>query len=287
VNALARNIPFLVMTLLAIDGLHFVFARALREHMHPVASAVWVMGIGTLEVALYAASQGKLKFDAFRKHPVFFIVIGLLIAISTSINYTAVTFIDPGTAALLSQMSILFGVGLGVLWLRDKLTRQQVLGIAVAIVGVVIITFQPGDFLRLGALMVIVSSLFYALHAAIVKRYGSKIEFAEFFFWRLAVTTGFLLLSAGVQGQLTVPPSAVAWGWVLVAGTVDVFISRTLYYLALRRLSVSLHSIIFTLSPVVTIVWALALFGTQPTVRDLIGGVAVLIGVAVVTYRRL
>ena len=50
------------------------------------------------------------------------------------------------------------------------------------------------------------------------------------------------------------PPSI--WLLIVVAGTVDIVISRTLYYVALRRLPMSLHAIILTLSPVVTLLWA-------------------------------
>ena len=254
--------------------------------MHPVASVMWVLAMGALEVGIFAARRGKVRFEVFRKHAVFFLAIGALVGVSTTINYTAVSFIEPGVAALLSQMSILFGVSLGVFWLRDHLTRQQAFGAGIAILGVIVITFQPGNFLRLGALMVIASSFLYAYHAAIVKRYGSGMDILEFFVWRLAATTGILILLAAVQNQLAFPPNAAAWTIVIIAGTVDVVISRALYYLALRRLSVSLHALIFTLSPVVAILWSLALFGSQPAFRDGIGGVVVLVGVAIVTYRK-
>jgi drug/metabolite transporter (DMT)-like permease len=286
VKTLSQNVPFLIITLLAVDGLHFVFARALHDQMHPVSSVVWVLGIATLQVAGFAAWQRRLGFDVIRRHLIFFLALGAIVATSTTINYVAVEFIDPGTASLLAQSSILFGLGLGVWWLRERLTRVQLAGAALAVLGVVVITFHPGDILRAGALLVVVSSALYALHAAIVKRYGSGIDFLEFFVWRLAVTTGFLMVSAAVQGRLAAPASAAAWAWVIAAGTVDVVISRTLYYLSLRRLPVSIHSLILTLSPVVAILWSLALFGQWPTLRDLIGGAAVLAGVAIVTYRR-
>ena len=285
-NLLTQNTTILILALLAVDGLHFVFARALREYMHPVASVVWVLGIGALEVGVFAARVGKIRWVTFRKHAIFFLVIGTLVGVSTTINYTAVKFIEPGVASLLSEMSILFGVMLGVFWLRDRLSRKQAIGATIAITGVILITFQPGDFLRLGALMVIGGSFLYAWHAAIVKRYSGGIDFLEFFVWRLVATTGVLILSASVQGQLMFPPNGTAWILVFIAGTVDVVISRTLYYLSLRRLTVSIHALIFTLSPVVAILWSLALFGSQPRVQELLGGAIVLIGVGIVTYRR-
>ncbi len=220
-----------------------------------------------------------------RRNLIFFLIIGFLVAASTNINYEAVAFIDPGTASLLSQTSIIFGLALGLLWLRDKLTKKQLLGALIAILGVLIITFQPGDYLRLGSLMVLMSSFLYALHTAISKRFGSNINFVDFFFFRLLCTTLFLFLFSLGRQQLALP------GWkavvlLILVGTVDVVISRTLFYVTLRRMDMSVHAIILTLSPVATVLWSLLLFSTFPTWGQMIGGAAVLLGVLIVTLNQ-
>jgi drug/metabolite transporter (DMT)-like permease len=167
----------LVIGLLMVDGLHFVFARLLSSYLPPVTSAFWVLGVGALEIAIYAAYRGQLNLATFRRHWAFFLAIGIFVGTSTAMTYTAVTYIDPGTASLLVETTTLFGLALGVVWLGERLTRHQAVGAAVCVVGVVIITFQPGDYLRFGAFLVLGSSLLYALHAAVVKRYGARINF--------------------------------------------------------------------------------------------------------------
>lgn len=275
----------LVLALLTVDGLHFVFARALHDALPPLTSVFFVLAVATTQVAAFALTKGRLRLGTFTPHAPFFLAIGALIALSTTINYVAIGFIDPGTAALLSQMSVLFGLGFGLLWLRERLNRAQLLGAAICIVGVAIITFQPGDYFRLGSLLVVGSAFLYALHAAIVKRYGTGLDFVEFFTWRLISTTGFLLIAAGAQGALTWP-AANAWPLLIAAGTVDVVISRSLYYLSLRRLKISVLALVLTLTPVVTIVWSFILFSMQPTAQQLIGGAAVLCGMLIVTTQR-
>lgn len=277
--------PLLVAALLAVDGLHFVFARALSGHLPPATSAMFVTGIASAIIAVFAARRAQLRWQTFRRHAGFFLTIGALTATSTIGGYTAVSFIDPGTAALLQQMGVLFGVVIGIIWLGERMTRMQIAGAAVCLGGVAIITFQPGDYLRTGALIVIGSSFLYALHAAIAKRYGSGIDFVEFFLWRLTTMTGFLFVASLAQGLLRTPSNQ---GWFLLAltGTVDVVISRSLYYLTLRRLQVSIFSLVLTLSPVMAILWSLFLFGVQPSARELLGGAAVLAGVTIVTLSR-
>jgi drug/metabolite transporter (DMT)-like permease len=274
----------LVLALLAVDGLHFVFARALHDVLPPLTSVLFVIGIAALEVAAYAVITRRFHLRTFVSRAPFFLAIGALIALSTSINYITVGYIDPGTASLLSQMSVLWGLAFGLIWLREHLTRRQLFGAAVCVIGVAIITFQPGDYFRLGSLMVVGSTFAYALHAALVKRHGGEMDFVEFFLWRLMSTAGFMLLLAGGQGAL-MWPAAEIWPLLLLTGTVDVVVSRSLYYQAMRQLKLSLLTLVLTLTPVVTILWSAILFGVHPTPQQVVGGVAVLAGVLIVTSR--
>ena len=246
---------------------------------------MYVLGFATIEVGLFGLLSQRIKARTLRHNLVFFASIGLLVATSTNINYEAVAFIDPGTASLLSQTSIIFGLLLGLFWLHDKLTNKQLAGAIIAIAGVLIITFQPGDYLRLGSIMVLVSAFLYALHAAITKRYGEDIDFVDFFFFRLFFTTSFLFIFAFSRQQLILP-SWKALLLLIMVGTVDVVISRTLYYVTLRRMDLSVHAIILTLSPVAAIFWSLLLFSTFPSWGQLFGGLAVILGVLVVTLNQ-
>jgi drug/metabolite transporter (DMT)-like permease len=275
----------LVTALLIVDSLHFAFARLLLPYISPGVSAMYVLAIGTVEVALFSLTRKRLRFSTLGKRLWFFLAIGFLVAASTNINYEAVAFIDPGTASLLHQTAILFGLVFGLFWLREKLTRAQLCGALMAVTGVFVIAFQPGNYLRIGSLLVLSSTFMYALHAAIVKRHGGQIEFLDFFFSRLLCTTGFLFLFA-LGRRALVWPSATAWLLLALVGTVDVVVSRTLYYVALRRLKMSIHTILLTFSPVATVLWSLLLFDTMPTPQQLLGGTAVILGVLIVTINR-
>jgi drug/metabolite transporter (DMT)-like permease len=272
-----------VPLLLVADSLYFVFARLLLPHFPPAAGAFYMMAAGALVV--FVALRGRIGLGVLARHPWFFLSIGLLVGVNTNMGFVAVKYVDPGTASLLSRTSILFTLALGILWLRERLTRVEVFGTALALVGVVVISFQPGDYLRMGALIVIASTLLYALHSAVVKRYGGDIPFGEFLFYRVAAVAAVLLVLAAAQGAL-VWPSPVGWGLLLLAGTVNVVISRGLYYLVLRRMDMSVLTIILTLTPVVTWLWSMALFGGRPTVAEMGGGVATLAGVLIVTASR-
>jgi drug/metabolite transporter (DMT)-like permease len=281
----ADNAPLLLTLLLLLDSLHFIFGRLLLPYLPPATSSFFMFGVATVELVVFMATWNQIRLDILRRHVWFFLGIGLLVGGSTFLTFLSVAYIDPGTASLLGKSAIVFGISFGLLWLKERLTRLEVGGAVVAIAGMVIITFQPGDYLRLGSVIVLLSALLYAFHAALVKRYEAAMSVADFFLYRVAFTTGFLFLLTLGRGELSWP-GGEAWLILLLAGTVNIVLSRGLYYVALRRLNLSFHSIILTLSPVAAVLWTLLLFGVVPTGQQLLGGAAVIAGVFMVTLGR-
>jgi len=272
-----------VAGLLLVDSLYYIFARLLLPLLPPAAGAMYMMVLGAVLIALLM--RGRLDWGVLWRHRWLFLAVGLLVGVNTNMGFVAVKYVDPGTASLLSRTSILFGVGLGVAWLGERLGRLEIVGAAIAVAGVLVISFQPGDYLRWGSLIVVSSTALYALHSALVKRFAGEIPFGEFMFFRVASVATVLVALAFAQGAI-VWPTPIAWGWLLVAAVVNVVLSRGVYYLALRRLDMSFLTIILTLTPVVTWLWSIAVFGGRPTGIEIAGGVATLAGVLLVTASR-
>jgi drug/metabolite transporter (DMT)-like permease len=249
--------------------------------INPRVSALYVMVVATLAVGVYAAAIRQINFGVLRKHLGFFLLIGLLIAGSTNLSYIAVSYVDPGAATLLTQLSTPLSILIGVVWLKERFTRWQFVGAALATAGVCIVALQPSDFFRVGSLLIMCAVPLYAFHTALVKRNGD-LDFANFYFFRLLFTTLALFLFSAVQGALEWP-APMAWPLLFATGAIDVAGSRALYYLALRRLKLGAHALILTISPVITTLWSFGLFGIVPTAQQIVGGVVVMLGVWLAT----
>jgi len=280
-----RATALLVVALVLIDSLYFVFARLLLPRIAPAVSAFYVLAIGAVEVTALGLIQKRLRLKVLWENWPLFLGIGLLISLSMSINYRAVAFIDPGAASLLSKTSILFGLIFSLVWLREPLAPVQGLGALLAFGGVLAITFQPGDYLRLGSLLILASAFMYALHAALVKQYGEHIDLLNFFAFRLLATSTFLLVFLLISGDWAWP-TRDTWPLLLLVGTLDIAISRLLYYAVLRRVTMGLHTIMLTLSPALAVGWSWLIFEIAPSWQEILGGAAVMVGVAIVTRNR-
>ena len=288
-SRLLNNMPAVMLVLLLVDSLHFVFARLLLPYLPPTTSSFYYMTIATVEIAIFAAVRRQINWRIFRDYAKFFLTIGFLIASATAMSFAAVTYIDPGTASMIARVNTLFALGFGILWLKEKLAYWEKFGALIAVVGVFIIGFQPGGAsgqVWLGALLVLGASFSYALHAAIVKRQGGDIDFTNFFLFRMMTSILFLLIFAVARGEMVWPTGWQVWLILLLTATVNVTISRSLYYMALRRFDLSILTILLTLSPVITILWSLALFGEAPSLQGLLGGTAVIVGVILVTMSK-
>ena len=271
--------------LLIIDSLHFIFARLLHPLSPPIVSVFFVLLIATIEVGIFGALRRELNFSDIKRKWWLFATIGVLIAGSTVINYQAVEFIDPGIASLLAQTGAVWAVLFGLIWLRDDLNRSQGIGGVLALTGVFIVNYKAGDYVQLGSLLVVLSAAMYALHSALTKKFSEDIGLTTFFFARLVTSTAAIFLFSTFSGSLSWP-STDAWPYILLAGTVDVAVSRFLYYYALRKARLTVLTIILTLSPVVAILWSVFLFDSRLSSQQVIGGVIVLTGVLIVGLRR-
>ena len=158
----------LFAVLLLVESLHYVFARLLLPYLPPMASSMYVLAVGTIQIGVFAAVRRKLDWRPAVRRFWFFAAIGFCIAASTALNYVAVLYVDVGTASMLGKTGVIISLLLSVLWLRERLSRQQAWGAALAVIGATIISFHPGDIMQFGSLLILTSTFLYALHLSLI-----------------------------------------------------------------------------------------------------------------------
>ena len=151
-------------------GFGFVIAKPAFESFPPIL----LMGIRFSFAALlliwwFPIPKGYLKKIFFAS----------LIAntLQYSITYTGLNYIDASAAVLLVQTEVPFGVIFAYFMLREKPTIRALIGIAVAFVGVYILTGSPNlDGKFFGITLTIIGSAIWALGQVIVKPLSKEIN---------------------------------------------------------------------------------------------------------------
>ncbi len=191
--------------------------------------------------------------------------------------------VPTGLVALISDLLPLAIAGLSQPMLGERLTRRQWLGTAIAVFGVLIVSF---DSLSFGAAPVwaygltVGSMLVFAVASILHKRRRVR-HMPVHQSLCIHTLTGAVLfgLCALWQGNIMPPMTtafAVGMVWLVLFAT---FLAYAVYYTSLRLFPVAKVSAAIYLSPPVTMLWAWALFSEPLTAAMFIGLAVTLVGV--------
>ena len=266
-------------------GFGFVIAKPAMEYLPPFL----LMGLRFTFVALllvwwFPIPRGYLKKIFFAS----------LIAntIQYSITYTGLDLIDASAAVLLVQTEVPFGVLFAYFMLKEKPTVKALIGIAIAFVGVYILTGSPNlDGKVLGVSLTIIGSGVWALGQVLVKPLSKEINPLALVAW-LGLFSGPILigLSAIFDGNTInyfKNASFESWMIAIYLGFIMQPITYGCFYYVLKR------NPLYKVLPIVTmgipptgLLAAIFLLGEEPTKELFIGGVVIIIGVILIVFTK-
>ena len=266
-------------------GFGFVIAKPAMEYLPPFL----LMGLRFTFVALLLVWWFPIPRGFLKK--IFF---ASLIANTTqySITYTGLSFIDASAAVLLVQTEVPFGVVFAYFMLKEKPTIRSLVGIAIAFIGVFILTGSPNlDGKFIGVSLVILGSGIWALGQVLVKPLSKKINPLALVAW-LGLFSGPILitLSAIFDGNpinyFKTTPFEI-WMIAIYLGFFMQPITYGCFYYVLK------NNPLYKVLPIVTmgipptgLLAAIFLLGEQPTKELFIGGAVIIVGVMLIVFTK-
>jgi drug/metabolite transporter (DMT)-like permease len=184
------------------------------------------------------------------------------------------------TAVYSTQPFIL--VGLGVLFLAERLTATKLMWLGLAFAGVVLIVqakpdvgYVGTDYLT-GILMAFGAAFFYALTALFTKKLtGTPPHLIAL----IQVCIGIVMLLPFADLS-ELPTDAGTWGTLAVLGVVYTGLMFTLQYGAIQKLPTHLTGSIYFVYPLVAIIVDVLAFGHRLQLAEVAGAAAILIAAA-------
>jgi drug/metabolite transporter (DMT)-like permease len=276
-----RSIVLLLLTM-TVWGSTFVVTKELIELWPPFTLAFVRVAIGTLVLLPLALSrhrrEGRLPWTTI-------LFMGL---IGVALYYMAFNFAMLYTSAsqgALVQSSIPAITALvAVVWLRERASSLRWLGIALSVVGVMIVfsgdSIGGSSSALLGNVLMFASVVCWGFYTSLAKRVAGY----DAIVITVCVTGAgsLMLLPLSVYEIATVglqPLSVMGWVGVLYLGGIASGLAYLLYNASLRYLDASEVGVYTNLIPVVGVLAGVIVLGEPLSPRAIIGGVVVMLGV--------
>ena len=268
--------------LAALWGASFLFTRMAVPSFGAFALAELRVAIAALMLLPLLALRGGLA--ELRARTARFALLG---AVNTAIPFAlfawAVLSITAGMASILNATAPLFGALVAWVWLRDRLTALQWLGLAIGFAGVLWLTGAragfDGDSSRWAVLAGLGATFSYGVSASVAKRYFSKVR-------PLAVAAGsqvaaaLLLLPFALASWPEVAPPARAWGAAIALGVLCTGLAYLLYFRLIARVGPATAMTVTFMIPAFAMLWGRLFLGEDVTSTMLLGCAVILGGTA-------
>ncbi len=194
---------------------------------------------------------------------------------------------DVASVAIATQLYVPFSAVLAVVFLKETLGWQRLLGISLAFAGVLVIGFDPIVFAHLDALALITAASMAMAVATILMRQTRGVGVINLQGWIALIATPCLLVLSLLfeHGQWAAIKSA---SWLNFSAPAYSAVGASLtghgivYYL-LGRYPVSVTAPVMLLTPLLAIVFGVTLWGDVLTWKLMLGGLLTIAGVGVIT----
>ena len=266
-------------------GFGFVIAKPAMEYFPPMLlMGLRFMFAASILVWWFPIPKGYLKK----------IFIASLIAntLQYTVTYTGLSLIDASAAVLLVQMEVPFGVIFAYFMLKEKPTLRSIVGIAIAFIGVYILTGTPNlDGKFIGTALVVIGSGIWAFGQVLVKPLSKELNPLALVAW-LALFSGPILisLSAIFDGNtINYFKSANLNTWIIAIylGFIMQPITYGCFYYVLKNNPLYKVLPIVTMGiPLTGLLAAIFLLGEDPTKELFIGGAIIIVGVILIVFNK-
>ncbi|TCU37052.1 DMT family transporter [Rhizobium azibense] len=261
-----------------------IFVRL--SEVGPMATAFWRVALALIPIFVFSLIKRNDAGPKPEKLADYALLIlpGAVLAMDLALWHLSITMTSVANATLLANLAPVFVTVIGFLFFRAVVTRLFVLGLALALAGVVILKGGPSAFGNgdlLGDGVAIVAALFYAGYILAIGRLRSRFDTIRIMLWSTASAAVFVFpLAFAFEDQIW---PATAYGWAMVFGLA--FVShaggQVAITYALAYLPAAFSSLTLLLQPVVAAIFAWVLLNETIGPMQAIGAAVVLAGIMI------
>ena len=228
------------------------------------------------EDAIHGPRPARVRADA--------LLAGVFFAVDLILFHHSIALLGAGLATVMSNLQVVIVLAAAWLIWGERPSRQQLVGVPLALVGVVLISGvlggdAYGDDPVLGTMLGLGVAAAYAAYLLLIRR-GRDPRRAAGPITDATLTCAATAFVAGlVTGELALLPSWPAHAWLIVMALVAQLFAGLALAVALPRLPAVTTSLILLVQPVLAVLLAIAFLDESPSTPQLVGVGLVLVGV--------
>lgn len=290
-QTLARVLTFLTIGVLAASMSSILIRFAQNDGLPSIFIAAGRLTVAALLLTPAALSRYRADLTRLSKRDLLMAgASGFMLAIHfatwiSSLEYTSVL------------ISVVF-VTTGPLWvalleftfLRVRIRQIVIAGLVIAVSGGILIgvtgsgASTAGQQPVLGGALALCGAMAFAVYLVIGRRLRAKLNLVPYIWLVYSFTAAFLVaLVIATATPITGYPAS-GYFWVLMLALLPQLVGHTSFNYALRYLSATFVSIASQLEPIGSAIVAFIVFQEIPTEWQLLGSIAILIGVGLASY---
>lgn len=209
---------------------------------------------------------------------------------SFSLLFVGLQTTSPSAAAIILQLGVPFTMLLSVIVLGERIHWRRGLGIALTLIGVLIVTWRPGGVSLSTGLWFVAASAFAGAAGAVLMKQVEGVKPFQFQAW-VGLISGLVLALSSVLIEEGQWGAASAIGWPLVAAVLFTALivsigAHSIYYFLIDRYEANLLAPLTLMTPLGTIGLGVLITKDHFDLRMGIGGGLAMLGVLIVALRR-
>ncbi len=280
----------LLVLLSLLWGAAFILTEVALRDLPPFTVVLGRIGLAALALNLFLLARGRrLPFEP-RLWAAFFVMGALNNVLPFSLIVSGQVTIDGGLAAVLNATTPLFSLLIGHFVTRDeRLNWHRSLGIALGILGVVILTGPQAlrglGAVAIGQVLVLGAALSYACAAVFGRRFAGRPPVVVAGGQLTASTLLILPLALFLDRPWTLAPGTATWAALFALAVFGTAAAYVIYFRVLASAGATNLMLVTLMIPVSALALGMALLGERPAVGDWAGAACILGGLLVIDGR--
>ncbi len=272
-----------ILGALIIWSSSFVAIKIAYETFPPITLAVVRFVVATLILGvLTLLPKNRVRLE--KKDILTVAVCGLTgIMLYAVLQNIAMQWTSASSATLIIASYPIITLLLETVIYKTKLSAVKVIGILIAIGGVVILSYVKAETRQqnelLGIVLLIVAGIAWAFYNFLTKKVVNRYPSISLLFYQTLFGTLFMLPLALFERAQWQAPTLMTFSMMLFLGVFCSVIAFLLYNLGLKKLSPSSVTSMLNLVPIFGVFFSWLLLGEQVTLQKVIGGAIVILGV--------